>query len=128
MIKTLLYILVLALYSPCMQSTQLAMPEGQNTTEIIIKKGAHHGNNPRQDTTVPISAYVVSNSIYLTFISNLGAIHIILEEETDGIVLSTVVNSSDLLVVIPFSGTSGVYTITLIDSLGIDYSGTFTIN
>ena len=73
-IKTIILSLSLVLFFVIPVEILLASTTNQSPTEIIIKEGGHQGNNPRQESYVPISAYVISNTIYLTFSNDLGEI------------------------------------------------------
>lgn len=95
---------------------------------IVVKDGNDLGGGPRMPTMAPIHAFVFGNTIYLSFSSNLGEIDVVLYEESEGVVLQTSIDSSDLSAALPFSGVSGEYTITFSLSNGVEYEGAFTIS
>ena len=66
--------------------------------------------------------------IYLTFSSNLGYVNVSLEEAYSGLILQTVVDSSTLSAILPFSGDPGEYSITFSLSSGVEYEGSFVID
>lgn len=75
----------------------------------------------------PITAFVYNNTIYLTFSENLGCITINLEELSEGVLLTTVIDSSDGYAAIPFCGEPGSYRIIFYLSDGTEYIGSFCI-
>ena len=82
---------------------------------------------PRTSSVVPITCCVITDTIYLSFDSNLGVINVVLEEESEGIILQTPIDTSSLSAIIPFSGTSGEYYITFTLPTGTIYEGQFEI-
>ncbi|MCR5325151.1 MAG: hypothetical protein K6E37_00185 [Bacteroidales bacterium] len=75
----------------------------------------------------PIIGIVNGDVILLAFRTDIGDISIRLEEESEGLLLSTVVDSSEGDAEIPFSGGAGNYTITFNLSDGTQLRGTFVI-
>ena len=82
---------------------------------------------PRSLSQVPITCYVVSNTIYLNFSNDIGEVDVTLEEASQGIILQTSVDSSELTAIIPFGGAAGDYTITFTLPTGVLYIGGFSI-
>ena len=80
---------------------------------------------PRSPSVAPIACCVISDTIYLSFDSNLGVISVVLEEASEGIILQTPIDTSSLSAVIPFSGDPGEYCITITLPSGNVYEGRF---
>jgi len=99
----------------------------QTPTQVEIREQQNTGQGPRTPVTIPLSACVISNTIYLTFSADLGDIDIVLEEASEGVILQTSVASSSLSAIIPFSGAPGEYYITFTLPSGSVYEGRFDI-
>lgn len=97
----------------------------QTPVAIVISTDNPVGEVPR--TTIPISGYVYGDTIFLMFSNNLGAVDISLYDSSEGLVLSTVIDSSDGGAEIPFSGASGYYTITFSLLDGTIFHGYFSL-
>lgn len=82
----------------------------------------------RSPEQVPIECASLSSSILVTYLSALGSVSIELENLTTGEYDQTVVNALPGSSVLPFSGTSGTWTITFTLSSGIIYYGVFFVN
>lgn len=106
-------------------SSANALSNEQTPTEIIISSGDPFGGVPR--TFIPISGYVFDGIIYLNFSSSLGDVDIHLYESSLGLVLSTVVDSTENPVAIPFCGSQGSYSITFELEDGSSFIGRFEI-
>ena len=102
--------------------------DGDPTDIIIVRGGGTIGDGPRGPVEIPIQGVVFGGSIYLTFSSNLGYVDVSLEEAYSGLILQTVVDSSTLSAILPFSGDPGEYSITFSLSSGVEYEGSFVIN
>ena len=63
----------------------------------------------------------------VSFISDLGNVSVVLSEASEGTIYQAIVDSSDILAAIPFSGNAGNYTITFNLSSGVRYSGVLVI-
>lgn len=93
----------------------------------IEHKGEGGGNGPRTPFVSPVIGVVNGDVIYLAFTTDVGDVSVRLEEETEGQLLTTVVDSSEGDVEIPFSGAVGNYTITFNLSDGTRLRGAFII-
>ena len=95
---------------------------------ISINSGGSFGNIPRIPAVIPISGFVLGNSIYLHFSADFGDVTVCLEEVSGGVIINNVVlDSSEDPVIIPFDGSPGVYTITFTFENGNSYIGRFEI-
>lgn len=124
--KNVLALLVLSAVA-VVTTIQPSLGESQTPVRIIITEGGSQGDGPRSPENVPILGGVIGNSIYLSFLTSLGDIEIRLEEEEEGLILNTVIDSSDGGEVILFSGASGIYTISFTLECGTVYIGRFVI-
>ena len=97
----------------------------QTPTIIEIKDGL--GNGPRSSASIPIRGMLLGGTIYLSFSSNLGEVEVSVSEAAEGLIMSTVVDSSTLSAILPFSGSPGEYSITFSLSSGDEYDGSFVI-
>ena len=94
---------------------------------VVVIVNSDIGNGPRSQSSVPITACVISDTIYLSFSSDLGEVDVVLEESSEGVILQTSVDSSTLSAIIPFSGAPGEYYITITLPSGAVYEGQFEI-
>lgn len=126
--KTFYLLTVLAL-SICFGSTNGYAQNGHNQTPapIIITTNDPLGQTPRNPEIVPISGFVSQNSINLFFSIDLGSVSVTIEELSEGLLLSTVVNTSEGYAAIPFSGEPGSYRLFFYLSDGTEYIGSFCI-
>ena len=126
--KHIFYLLSLA-FAICLASANGYAQNGgnPNPTSPIIIINAPGGQVPRTPTNVPIVGYVLNNTINLFFSGDLGQMHIVLEEAFDGVLLSAAVDTAEGYVCIPFTGTSGSYTLTFNLEDGTSYIGRFEI-
>lgn len=102
-------------------------PLYQEPTEIPLRPGQDNGNIPRSDAQECVHCYFISNSIALYFLSDLGNVDVTINEATNGIVFSDIVNSGNGVAILDFSGSSGQYTITISISTGLFYYGEFVL-
>ena len=100
---------------------------GDPTDIIIVKGGGTIGDGPRGPVEVPIQGVVFGGSIFLSFSSNLGQVEVSVSEAAEGLIMSTVVDSSTLSAILPFSGGPGEYSITFSLPSGNEYDGSFVI-
>lgn len=96
--------------------------------DIVHDGGGGGGNGPRTPFVSPIIGIVNGDVILLAFRTDVGDVSISLEEEAEGLLLSTVVDSSEGDAEIPFSGVAGNYTITFNLSDGTQLRGVFVIS
>ena len=94
---------------------------------IVITQQEGGNEVPRTPVCLPVVGVVYEDSIILSFTNDVGDVSVCLEEEIGGLLLSTVVDSSDGDVEIPFSGAPGSYSITFNLSDGTKLLGTFII-
>ena len=106
-----------------------AMSKAQDFIEVTLIEQLPDAEEqkPRSLSQVPITCYVVSNTIYLNFSNDLGEVDVTLEEASQGIILQTSVDSSEFSAIIPFSGAVGEYTISFSLPSGALYIGGFSI-
>jgi hypothetical protein len=120
-------LLLFALVCSVHAQTSTQFPSKQTPTEIEIKDQQNTGQGPRSSSQIPITAYVISNTIYITFSNDLGDVDVTLEEASQGIILQTSVDSSELSAILPFGGAAGEYTISFSFPTGALYIGVFSI-
>lgn len=82
----------------------------------------------RNPTLIPIECFLVSDSIQVFFLENLGLITVEIENLTTGEYTQTVVNSATGSAIFPISGNTGSWTITFSLSDGTEYYGEFVIS
>ena len=99
----------------------------QTPTEIPLLEENPPGDRPRSSSPIPISAYVISNTIYITFSNDLGEVDVTVEEASQGIILQTSVDSSELSAILPFGGAAGEYMISFTLQTGVSYCGLFEL-
>ena len=106
-----------------------AMSKAQDFIEVTLIEQLPDAEEqkPRSLFQVPITCYVVSNTIYLNFSNDIGEVDVTLEEASQGIILQTSVDSSELSAILPFGGAAGEYTITFTLPTGVLYIGGFSI-
>jgi hypothetical protein len=93
---------------------------------IIINNGESLGG-PRTPTQPPIQGVVYGGTIYLGFASDFGTVDVVIDEDMSGLILHTVVDSSNLSAAIPFSEDEGDFRITFTLSSGTVYYGEFEL-
>ena len=129
MLSTLLsFVLLLstpAPYGP--ENTKLETVSLQSPTEIPITEHGQNGNGPRQQTTIPIRASYFGGTVFVSFLQNLGDVEITVEEQSNGIILQTTVDSSTLSVALPLNMTAGNFCISFLLESGAEYSGQFSL-
>ena len=98
--------------------------------EITVREGSTETGIGRFLSFIPINATLFRsiNCIEVVFIDNIGEVVITLTNITTGVVLSSVVDSREDTIVIPFSGSSGLWQICFSLSDGSTYIGSFNIN
>ena len=98
---------------------------GDGGTPIIINPiPLPAPNSPR--TAVPISAMVNGNTVYVTFTGDLGDVDYELVNLSTAETVSDQVEGTGL-VLIPFSGDAGTYTLTFTLESGMQYYGEFSL-
>lgn len=112
----------------CAVALGLALPavadEPANIIIINPKADEVIHRNPQQ---VPITCVCLSQALEVSFLSNLGAVSVEIENETTGEYTHTVVNAVAGPMVFPISGNAGFWTITFTLSNGAVYYGDFVI-
>lgn len=83
-------------------------------------------NAPRTPVVVPISAMVLGSTVYVAFTDNLGDVDYELENLSTGELVSDQIVGTGV-VLIPFSGDSGDYTISFTLSNGVQFYGEFSL-
>ena len=127
--KNLMLCLILAL--TCAATARLyaetAKTQSEGAPVVIIKKpGKPISDAPRTPAVVPISAMVNGSTLYVTFTGDLGLVDYELDNlNTTELVTDQIEGTG--LVLIPFSGDSGSYTITFTLSNGVQFYGEFTL-
>jgi hypothetical protein len=116
MLSTLLSLVLLlsaapAPYGP--ETTRLETVSRQSPTEIPITEVGQNGNGPRQQTTIPIRASYFGGTVFVSFLQNLGDVEITIEEQTCGVIIQTVIDSSTLSAAIPLCLSTGNFCIIL---------------
>ncbi len=128
--KNLMLCLILAL--TCAATARLyaetakTQSEGAPVVIIIKKPGNPISDAPRSPEVVPISAMVNGNTLYVTFTGDLGDVDYELVNLDTAEIVSDQVEGTGL-VLIPFSGDPGSYTITFTLSNGVQFYGEFTL-
>ncbi len=114
----------------CVGGTQIiaqASEAGDPPQEVIIRnKPPHAGQVPRTPAVVPISAMVNGSTLYVTFTGDLGDVDYELVNLDTAEIVSDQVEGTGL-VLIPFSGDPGSYTITFTLSNGVQFYGEFAL-
>ena len=124
--KKIVYLLAIILGMNA-AATPVASGQSQNPIHVIISQQGHSGGTPRMPGSYPITAFVYDDTIYLSFSENVGIITVDLEELSEGLLLSTVVDTSEGYAAIPFSGEPGSYRLFFYLSDGTEYIGSFCI-
>lgn len=109
--------------------TQLSTGHLQSQTPvvIIITDEGTTGNIPRSPANVPIQGVVIGNTVYLSFLSDLGIVEVTLEEEGSGILCHDYYDSSELFAELTFDGFAGDYIIHFKLPGNVEYKGSFNI-
>ena len=94
---------------------------------IIIKDANDQGEGPRQTTQIPITAYYAGDTVYVTFLEDLGVVDITIVEVSNGVILQTAVDSSTLSAILPLSISTGEFYIYFTLSTGVNYIGSFNL-
>ena len=99
---------------------------GEQAPIIIVPKPPVKPTAPRTPAVVPISAMVNGSTLYVTFTGDLGLVDYELDNlNTTELVTDQIEGTG--LVLIPFSGDSGSYTISFTLSNGVQFYGEFTL-
>lgn len=105
----------------------------QDVNQVIIRQNEQSTGSetlgPRTPTIVPISCYVDSNLgiVSFAFTYDFGEVSIDIENQDTGALVSTVVETADGGVMIPFSAAPGLYFISILTESGTEYVGEFEI-
>lgn len=99
---------------------------GAETTPISIRVKIPEPTAPRTPAVVPISAMVNGSTLYVTFTGDLGDVDYELVNLDTAEIVSDQVEGTGL-VLIPFSGDPGSYTITFTLSNGVQFYGEFAL-
>lgn len=99
----------------------------QTPIEIPIGEDGQYGNPPRQSAEIPIRAYYLAGTVIVSFLQDLGDVEITIDEESNGTVLQTIVDSSALSAMLPLNMSSGEFSIYFTIPSGDEYSGQFSL-
>ena len=109
------------------EMSAVSKTSGQEVIPVVITpKPPVPGGNPRSPETSPYSAYHTTDYVYLSSDIDCGCVDVELYS-TAGDSYSTVFSLSDENIIIPISGDSGEYVLTITDQLGQVFIGVFTI-
>ena len=99
----------------------------QDATPIIIESESNQPEEePRGPVFNPFSAYCLNNQVVLESSVSYGPVSVSLTS-TAGDNYSTVFDTEDGFIIIPISGLSGDYTLSLVDATGQRFVGEFEI-
>lgn len=128
MIYSLLFSLLLLFSVPSSpESTDMQRLTNQTPIEIPIGEDGQYGNPPRQSAEIPIRAYYLAGTVIVSFLQDLGDVEITIDEESNGTILQTIVDSSTLSAILPLNMSSGEFSIFIVLSSGVEYHGQFSI-
>lgn len=100
-------------------------------TDIVIEEAGSSGGGTifHAPTYVPIGCLFQNSfsTIVVVFLANLGSVSIQIENSTTGETDVTTVNAIAGPMLLPISGSDGLWRITFILSNGVVYSGSFII-
>lgn len=102
------------------------MVEVQDGPIVIIPKPTHPEEEPRSPIYNPFSAFLEDDYVILNSSVSYGIIDVELVSTT-GDFYQTVFDTEDGSILVPISGNSGCYTITLITTSGQVYEGQFIV-
>ena len=109
----------------------MAVTDGGDGTPITIyeTETPQHSVPPKAPVIIPIEClvYSSSSSIEVIFDYYLGTVSVEIENKTTGEYNQTVVNALSGSTLLPFSGISGIWTITFTLSDGTVYYGEFNL-
>lgn len=96
---------------------------------IIIKTPPPVPGQPRSLVQAPIECQYnpYMNGICTTFNQDLGELDVLVENLSTGEYLEGTVDSAEGYVVLPLSGTVGVYNISFVTASGVEYTGEFEL-
>lgn len=124
------FIAIVLFLAGCVGGTQiLAHASGSDDPpqEIVIRNmPPNAGQVPRTPVEIPISAMVNGNTVYVTFTGDLGDVDYELVNLSTAETVSDQVEGTGL-VLIPFSGDAGTYTLTFTLESGMQYYGEFSL-
>lgn len=118
--KALLFSLLLIGMNPISAANQIV-------EEIPLHTEVPPGSGPRQETDAPIRAYYLAGTVIVSFLQDLGNVEITIDEESNGTILQTIVDSSTLSAILPLNMSSGEFSIFIVLSSGVEYHGQFSI-
>ena len=99
---------------------------GEGTPIVVSPKPPILPDAPRMPVEVPISAMVNGNTVYVTFTGDLGDVDYELVNLSTAETVSDQVEGTGL-VLIPFSGDAGTYTLTFTLESGMQIYGEFSL-
>ena len=120
-------ILALSLLLSVATIPTFSQPHSDDPVVIIVKTGENNGDGPRSLGIAPIQGVVSGGVIYLGFAGDFGEVEVSVDELINGPILNTMVDSSDLFAIIPFTTNPGDYHITFTLSSGQEYVGEFSV-
>ena len=96
---------------------------------IIIKTPPPVPGQPRSLVQAPIECQYnpYMNGICATFNQDLGELDVLVENLSTGEYLEGTVDSAEGYVVLPVSGTAGLYNIAFVTETGVEYTGEFEL-
>lgn len=128
MIYSVLFSLLLLFSVPSdPETTGVHYVNNQTPIEIPIGEDSQYGTPPRQLTEIPIRACYLSGAVIVSFLENLGDVEITIDEESNGTILQTIVDSSVLSAILPLNMNSGEFSIYFTITSGTEYSGHFSL-
>ncbi len=108
-----------------LQITAFSSPQTPEHIPIIDMET--HEDQPRGLNEIPIRAYYLSGTVIVSFLQDLGNVEITIDEESNGTIFQTVVDSSTLSAFLPLNMSSGVFSIYFTTSSGAEYYGQFSV-
>lgn len=106
------------------------MNDGETTSPIpITKEGTKRGGVLRSPEFIPFQAYLIkdANVVNLHFLRDVGVANVELINKDNGEYISDVIDSCQGNVLFLFSGSEGVYELTVTLSGGTSYIGEFEL-
>ena len=82
---------------------------------------------PRGMNEISIRAYYLSGTVIVSFLQNLGNVEISIDEESNGTIYQSIIDSSTLTAILPLNLSSGEFTINFTVSSGAEYYGHFSL-
>ena len=127
--KTLFFFVVAAIalcLLPLSENPGFCQTPTGNDPIIIIPEENELENGPRSPVYNPFTAFLLNNEVVLNCITSYGSVSVALTS-TAGDNYSTVFDTEDGFIIIPISGLSGDYTLSLVDATGQRFVGEFEI-